>query len=632
MLIKLEQFKGIVPKLSPDLLPVEAAQIAQNCNLESGNLKAFRDLLQVAVPAKAGTKQSIYLFADAFWFHWLADVDVVRGAIAGDTQERTYFTGDGTPKVTDSSIATAGGDQYPTNAWQLGLPAPAVAPTLSPVTPGGTITAITKADPAQVTSAGHGLTTGQRVLLDVTGMTDLDGWEGPVTVIDTDNFTLDNVDSTGYDTFTAGTWQRAWADADKEDRAYVCTFVTGYGEEGPPSDPSDIITCGADQVINLSAIPGPPEGNYNVVKVRIYRTHGGYYLYVGEVVAGTTTLVDNVESASLGESLPSTTWAAPPDDLNGLIELPNGGMAGISGNQVCFCEPYQYHAWPVGYRQAFNDPVALCAFGTSMLVATKAQPYVLTGASPNGMLSEKMEMNYPCVSKRGMADLGYGAVYPSTDGAVLIGVGVAKLATAEILTRDQWQAYKPESLLGVGHNNKYYGFYNTGTKQGGFILDPVNGTFVEIDVYATAAYSDPKTGKLYLQVGDNIKQWDGGSGSLTYVWKSRPFPAPLPINPGAAQVKADAYPVTMKIYSRSSADGEILYAINDAGEQESVYDINGELIFSNGVTKHTQEVANGNPFRLPSGYRGELFEIEITGTSPVRQVFLAEAMRELRQA
>jgi hypothetical protein len=599
MVIRIDTFKGLLPKLAPDLLPVEAAQIARNCNLERGNLQAFKDLLQVVTPAKAGTKQSIYLFADAFWFHWLADVDVVRGAVAGDTQQRTYFTGDGAPKVTDSSIATAGGTQYPTNAWQLGVPAPTTAPTVSPAAQTGTITAITKANPAQATSNNHGLKTGQRTALSVTGMTQLNGWEGPVTVVDANTFTLNNVDSSSYSDFTAGTWSRAWADPDKEDRAYVCTYVSGYGEEGPPSDPSGIITCGVDQTVNLADIPGPPAGNFNVVKVRIYRTHGANYLYVGEVAAGTTVLTDNVGPASLGDALPSVTWFAPPANLQGLIELPNGGLAGIAGNQICFAEPYQYHAWPIGYRQAFNDPVALCAFGTSILVATKSLPYVLTGGHPSAMAVEKLEVDYPCVSKRGMADLGYGAVYPSTDGLVLIGVGVAKLATAELLTRNQWQAYRPETLLGIGHNGKYYGFYNTGAVQAGFILDPTNGTLVDIDVYATAAHSDPKTGKLYLMVGNDIKQWDGGSGALTYTWKSKPFAAPRPINPGVGQVKAAAYPVTLKLY----ADGTL---------------------------RHTQTVANDQPFRLPGGYLAERFELELSGTAAVRQVFLAEAAAELR--
>ncbi len=70
------------------------------------------------------------------------------------------------------------------------------------------ISAITKANPAQVTSTGHGLSTGDNVLLQVQGMIQLDTYDGPVTVIDANNFTLDGVNSSGYGTFTSGSWVR----------------------------------------------------------------------------------------------------------------------------------------------------------------------------------------------------------------------------------------------------------------------------------------------------------------------------------------------------------------------------------------------------------------------------------------
>jgi hypothetical protein len=69
------------------------------------------------------------------------------------------------------------------------------------------ISAITKATPAKITKAAHGLATGARILLTVSaGMTQLNGWVGTITVVDADNFTLDGVNSTAYTTFTAGTY------------------------------------------------------------------------------------------------------------------------------------------------------------------------------------------------------------------------------------------------------------------------------------------------------------------------------------------------------------------------------------------------------------------------------------------
>ncbi|MDS1138576.1 ubiquitin-activating E1 FCCH domain-containing protein [Nitratireductor indicus] len=68
----------------------------------------------------------------------------------------------------------------------------------------GTPTAITKAANAQVTLAGHGLSTGARVkLVDLGGMVELNGSVGTVTVVDANNFTI-GIDTTGYTTFTSG--------------------------------------------------------------------------------------------------------------------------------------------------------------------------------------------------------------------------------------------------------------------------------------------------------------------------------------------------------------------------------------------------------------------------------------------
>lgn len=70
----------------------------------------------------------------------------------------------------------------------------------------GTITGITKASPASVTSTAHGLTTGDTVTLTVAGMTQLNGWSGQITVTGANTFTLNGVNSTAYGTFTSGSW------------------------------------------------------------------------------------------------------------------------------------------------------------------------------------------------------------------------------------------------------------------------------------------------------------------------------------------------------------------------------------------------------------------------------------------
>lgn len=67
------------------------------------------------------------------------------------------------------------------------------------------ITGITQASPASVTAVGHGLATGDTVQINgVVGMTEINGYEGEIIVIDADNFTLTALDSTSYTGYSSG--------------------------------------------------------------------------------------------------------------------------------------------------------------------------------------------------------------------------------------------------------------------------------------------------------------------------------------------------------------------------------------------------------------------------------------------
>ena len=68
----------------------------------------------------------------------------------------------------------------------------------------GVVTAITNANPGQVTSTDHGLTSGMQVrFIGVGGMTQLNGNIYTVTVVDDNNFTI-GIDTTSYGIYTSG--------------------------------------------------------------------------------------------------------------------------------------------------------------------------------------------------------------------------------------------------------------------------------------------------------------------------------------------------------------------------------------------------------------------------------------------
>lgn len=120
--ISVKAFNGISPKTPARQLQETQAQVASNCDVFRGTLRPMKDLGS-SVATIPGGSQTIYKFGQdstdesAGWLYWSSDVDVARGQIAGDTEEWTYYTGDGAPKA-----IRAGSTSSPI---PMGMPGPA---------------------------------------------------------------------------------------------------------------------------------------------------------------------------------------------------------------------------------------------------------------------------------------------------------------------------------------------------------------------------------------------------------------------------------------------------------------------------------------------------------------------------
>jgi hypothetical protein len=242
-------------------------------------------------------------------------------------------------------------------------------------------------------------------------------------------------------------------------RLYVYTWVTAYGEESEPNPISADVLWQAGKTVTLAGFEATPTGR-NITKQRIYRSQsssqaGTDLFFIEERVASTSDYVDTHAVDDFAEVLPSRDWNAPPDDLTGLIAMPNGMMAGFSGKQLCFCEPYMPHAWPEKYRLTAAFPiVGLGAYGTTVVAGTEGYPYVASGNAPESMIEEKIEVNLPCVNARGVVDLGYSIAYPSNDGLVVVGQSGASVATSALFTRPGWQKLSPSTRISTARFTK----------------------------------------------------------------------------------------------------------------------------------------------------------------------------------
>jgi hypothetical protein len=171
--VKITRFLGKAPKISPELLPDTAAQIAENCKLYSGDLIPYPQPVVVANTGRTGTIKTLFALRnpsntnDLKWLSWTTDVDIAVATQTTIEEQRFYYTGDGVPKVSNYDLATSGAGPYPTTAYDLGLPLPTQVATATAATFTTKISASYSRDAGNVvtltTSAAHGLRSGASV-------------------------------------------------------------------------------------------------------------------------------------------------------------------------------------------------------------------------------------------------------------------------------------------------------------------------------------------------------------------------------------------------------------------------------------------------------------------------------------
>ena len=657
--IKLKTFGGLAPKLSPRLLKEELATTATDVNLESGRLVPIKDNSDILTLSNS-SRQSIFKYTDSpeRWLQFDEDVNVVRGPLPGDTNDTIYWSGQTFPKMGRSADVVHASNAMPNGGYRLGIPAPTAAPTVAPVAQtqfDGLIAFVNESSTITITTstsgsaAAHSASVGEYVTL--TGFATTQG----VAAADINgNYKIKSVPSVSTLTVelsaaATGTGNSASvangvavggnSDAELDyETSYVYTFVSAYGEEGPPSPASTVITTDDNMTVAISALETATSiSNTNLAKKRIYRSNTGSnttdFQFVTELVMSATTYTDVSKNSELAEIIPSTSWIAPPDDsalypdgpLKGLLSLPGGVLAGFTGKRLCLSEPFQPHAWPLAYRLTIDEPiVSIAATANGLIVGTEGTPYLVTGNDPASMMAIKIESGEACLNKRSMVDMGDSVMFAGPDG-LLAANGVQVInATEQLITPAQWQSdYYPSTITGFKWQGRYVGFYNTGSGFGGFIFDPRQGANALTNLDASAlirgGFTDPDTSELYIIIGNKLKKFQGSSTDLTYNWKSKEFPMTRHTSMGFAKVDAEAYPVTLKVYG----DGSVIYnaTISTSG---SAYSVTGTTP-SFSATAITEPVV-----RLPASvHKSYAFEVETAKV--VNEVCLGESIVELKE-
>lgn len=648
-------FGGIVPRTAARLLQENAAQVAVNCWVSSGELIPMRSGVLRYTSANTGPFASIHRIAEngsEAWLSWAVDVDVVKAPLFGTA--RWCFTGDGEPRITTLADATAGaGDDYPNTAYTLGVPTPVTAPMVTP-------------------SGGVGSTVERYyryAFYSVWDDVELENAASPVSAV-----ASGKVD---------GTWDISDMDATPPNSGTV-SGVYGSGETEFTDTVEHWLRVGEQIVIGgdtvsvteiTSTLIFKVAGDYSAetawerkahfagtIKRRLYRTTGtlGQWQLVADGITA-TTYSDTLTDAQIpGDELISATWEMPPVGLRGLFMLPSGAVGGFIGNQLRFSEPNQPQAWPPEYAmQADYDIVAAGCFGSGIVAATGSRPFMVQGVTPGQMSGESWEEALPCVAKRSAVSLGDAVLYASNPGMVVAGPAGVSIWSAPYFTEAEWRDINPTSMVSCVAGRRVFVRYDVDGNQRTLVFSLMDQAhLVEAHFRSDELHGDAEDGRMYYSVDSKIYEFDVAAAyPLSQDWMSKEIILPAQRNLGAGRVEffeAIDPDVAAAIEARIAeieaanalaiATGDVHGAwadygfVSGHGYAGSDVDVVPEappsnsvvfMLYINGLLKAARTITTRKPFSLPSGYKARRVAVRVSSQCRIIALELGGTKQEL---
>lgn len=386
-----------------------------------------------------------------------------------------------------------------------------------------------------------------------------------------------------------------------QDVSYVYTYVTAFGEEGPPSPASTAaeFTTNQQPVITFTNAATPSLSGWNNgsgALIRLYRSNTGSeatrFQFVsslnvdgsgvsdGAIPYAKTaggSVTDTSGGSNLGEVLPSETWVGPPDNnanstlypegsLEGLIPLAQGVMAGFVGKRFCLSEPFLPHAWPVSYRITVEeDIIGIASTANGVVALTKAHPYFITGTDPSAMTSVRVDLAQACINKDSIVDMGDYVLYAGPDGLCAVQSASGEVISKGFISVEQWNdatgSFRPTIYKAFRYEGTYVAFYSSGGTDAGWVYDPKGGTAVFSTISGLSAavkggFERLSDGQLFILQGNNNNQYRGGTTNRTLTWKSKKYVTPSAMSMSWLSLEATTYPTTGMVL-KAYADGTL---------------------------------------------------------------------------
>jgi hypothetical protein len=462
------------------------------------------------------------------------------------------------------------------------------------------------------------------------------------------------------------TWQ-VWADLIGASvfaaRAYLYTWVTEYGEEGPPSEPA-VVNGWSNAVWTITLFTPTPENmgvDRNIKTTRLYRSisdqYGrGTYFLVAEFPVTQATYVDVIDDAtvSLNTQLQSLYWYGPPADLKGIFPVPNGMAVGFRSNEIWFAEAYRPHAWPPNYVLTTEFPiVGLGVCGQSIVVCTQGSPYLVTGINPASMALTKINLPEPCLHRSSIVATDTTVLYASINGLIQISQsGMGANVTEGWISRERWQDLVPQKhVRAIKHITSYFAFgsvdvYDTSMARTGFTVELSTEDQTSFTIWPQpgghrlgfSQLSSPNgfdvqnvlcdvwTGVGLLIQNNAVYYYDFTDTAPTivpYKWRSKTYQQNARKNFEAMRVFFNVPNTTPPQVARVTADPQAVLGPNQYGIIR-VY-VDGQLWTTRELRK------SGELLRIYSGIKGEQWQFEVEGRVNVSNLQVATSVKELAQ-
>lgn len=619
MNIVLNNFSGIMPRMSPTQLPNENGQKARNVKLTSGEIRPWK-LPKAVHSCVLDAVATIFRMdgnGSSVWLEFPVDTDICYGPLYDQDEFRLYYSEYGDCKKTNWKLATeAGSGAYPRNWLHMGVPYPATAVNCNVTAPEDTSAENTQTRVytyTYVSEFGSVLEEGAPA---------------------------DGTTCTGY--YSGGSVK-----------------LTGFAN--PPTDHYNIT-----KIRIYRQVTGNEDSTYLLVDQIDLVNHkfpkSG--MSMNGVVFDDYSYVDTRTTAQLGKELDSLYYSEPPKGLKGLVSMPNGFLAGFVGNQIWFSEPYLPHAWPSSYMLTTDSPiVGLGVYGATLVVCTTRQPYTVTGAHPGSVTQEKLPMNQPCVAKKSIAYDQYGVLYASPYGLVAVAAGQIDVFTRETVSQDEWQDYTPSTMIAAMYNNLYMCGYKTGDYSEMLVF--ARGDTPPMTTYGfdpVSLFVERGTGRVFaLSETDNIiYQLDADEvNKEVYEWKSKRYAFQYATSFSAMKVDAD-FSANAMISEWKKKEQEVIEYNNEVWAKfesnrmgleggintcpVNVHDVNGSLmkplvneaafryvqitLYVDSKPVYTKRFTSSKAVRVPP-VKGYSWEIGIQGNLDMISFSMASTMREL---